>query len=50
MAKQLISGKKSQILINALKMKLFYKVLQGKSFKYTFLIRNRLKIDFFQNN
>ncbi len=84
MAKQLISGKKSQIPINALinkhfiirvlenpkqnavkntklksantistlinddalKMRLFQKVLQGKSFKYTFLIRNRLKIDF----
>jgi hypothetical protein len=29
-----------------LKMKLFNKVLNGKAHKYTFLIRNRLKIDF----
>lgn len=29
-----------------LKMKLFDKVLNGKADKYTFLIRNRLRIDF----
>jgi hypothetical protein len=29
-----------------LKIKLFKKVLQGDKDKYTFLIRNRLKIDF----
>ncbi|MGH2667152.1 hypothetical protein [Flavobacterium sp.] len=29
-----------------LKMKLFNKVLNGQADKYTFLIRNRLKIDF----
>jgi len=29
-----------------LKMKLFNKVLNGREDKYTFLIRNRLKIDF----
>ena len=29
-----------------LKMRLFDKVLNGKDHKYTFLIRNRLKIDF----
>jgi cell fate regulator YaaT (PSP1 superfamily) len=29
-----------------LKMKLFEKVLNGKEDKYTFLIRNRLRIDF----
>ena len=29
-----------------LKMKLFEKVLYGKADKYTFLIRNRLRIDF----
>jgi hypothetical protein len=29
-----------------LKMKLFEKVLKGQADKYTFLIRNRLKIDF----
>lgn len=29
-----------------LKMKLFAKVLNGQKYKYTFLIRNRLKIDF----
>ena len=29
-----------------LKMKLFAKVLNGQADKYTFLIRNRLKIDF----
>ncbi|MEO5775477.1 MAG: hypothetical protein ABIQ27_01150 [Flavobacterium sp.] len=29
-----------------LKMKLFEKVLNGKADKYTFLIRNRLRIDF----
>ena len=35
-------------LINddALKMRLFDKVLNGKLYKYTFLIRNRLKIEF----
>jgi hypothetical protein len=30
-----------------LKMKLFDKVLNGKADKYTFLIRNRLRIDFY---
>jgi len=36
------------VLINddKLKMRLFDKVLNGKLDKYTFLIRNRLKIDF----
>ena len=36
------------MLINdkKLKMKLFEKVLNGKADKYTFLIRNRLRIDF----
>ena len=29
-----------------LKMRLFEKVLKGKADKYTFLIRNRLRIDF----
>ena len=84
MAKQLISGRKSSVPINALinkhfiirvlenpkqnpvkntklksantistlinddalKMRLFDKVLNGKLYKYTFLIRNRLKIEF----
>lgn len=84
MVKQLISGKKSSVPINALinkhfiirvlenpkqnpvkntklksantistlinddalKMRLFDKVLNGKLYKYTFLIRNRLKIEF----
>ena len=36
------------VMINdeKLKMKLFEKVLHGKADKYTFLIRNRLRIDF----
>lgn len=29
-----------------LKIKLFNKVLDGRKYKYSFLIRNRLKIDF----
>lgn len=34
------------ILDEELKLKLFAKVLEGRKYKYTFLIRNRLKIDF----
>lgn len=36
----------SKYINEKLKIKLFNKVLNGKEYKYTFLIRNRLKIVF----